>query len=424
MVEQDGRTRSPVKRLGPWMLVRSRFGGWTGVLGILLSGLALGGISSCATGPWAEELERSLSADPRYTEEGEDAQAPRDGGPGESAPLTAETWVAIAAQVGMAWTQQAGTSVATSVATSMAAGWAGSPETLVDLEDAPLDLQPYLQDMAQLGILTPGRASPPPDDPAEEQDGSTTAPSAPPTPPRFQPNQAITRREFARWLVATNNALFRDRPSDRLRLAAPSAPPVFQDVPPGDPDFVIIQGLAEAGLIPSPLSGDGTDETFRPDDPLTRETALRWKVPLDLRQALPQASVDAVEQTWGFQDAAQIDPEALPAVLADDQNGEQANVRRAFGFTTLLQPQRSLTRAEAAAMLWFMGTQTEGRSAQDALRHRDRSTSDPDQPDREPDGEPEEEQAAAPDEERNRNEVGRALGDWIRGDRLNASPVI
>jgi hypothetical protein len=63
-----------------------------------------------------------------------------------------------------------------------------------------------------------------------------------------------------------------------------------------------------------------------------------WKVPLDTRQALPSASVDAVKQTWGFQDAAKVEPRALRAVLADFQNGESANIRRMLGYTTLFQP--------------------------------------------------------------------------------------
>lgn len=212
-----------------------------------------------------------------------------------------------------------------------------------DLSQAPAELQSYIADLAQLGVLNVGANA-----------------------SQFKPNQVITRREYARWLVATNNRLFRDQPAEQIRLASGSAQPAFQDVPTSDRDFGAIQGLAEAGLIPSPLSGDSTTVTFRPDAPLTRENLIAWKVPIDNRQNLPTASIDAVKQTWAFQDVSRIDPGALRAVLADFQNGDQANIRRAFGYTKLFQPKKTVSRAEAAAVLWFFGTQGEGVSAQDA----------------------------------------------------------
>jgi hypothetical protein len=114
------------------------------------------------------------------------------------------------------------------------------------------------------------------------------------------------------------------------------------------------------------LSGDQSIATFNPDAPVTREQLILWKIPLDTRQALPTTSIEAVQQTWGFQDAARIDPLALRAVATDFQNGSLANIRRVFGFTTLLQPQRPVTRAEAIATLWYFGAQGRGISAKDA----------------------------------------------------------
>ncbi len=134
-----------------------------------------------------------------------------------------------------------------------------------------------------------------------------------------------------------------------------------------DVDFPVIQGLAETGLIPSPLSGDSTAVLFQPDAPLTREQLILWKIPLDTRQALPAANLEAVKQTWGFQDTGKIDPKALRAVLADFQNGEQSNIRRVFGYTTLFQPKKPVSRAEAAAALGYFGTLGEGVSASEAL---------------------------------------------------------
>lgn len=225
--------------------------------------------------------------------------------------------------------------------------------SLSDLDKAPKQLQPYLRDLTQLGILAPSGGT-------KETGSQTTA--------QFNPQKIISRREYVRWLVETNNRLFANRPAQQIRLASDTSQPAFQDVPRTDPDFEAIQGLAEAGILPSSLSGDSTIVNFRPDAPLTRESLLLWKVPIDTRQPLPTATIDGVKQTWGFQDAARIEPRALRAVLADYQNGDLSNIRRAFGYTTLFQPKKQVTRAEAAAALWYIGFQGEGQSAQDLLK--------------------------------------------------------
>ena len=231
-------------------------------------------------------------------------------------------------------------------------------QVFADINNAPKELQSYITDLAQLGVLTPN--------PAAKTNPSNTS-------NEFAPNKIISRRDYASWLVATNNRMFANNPAKQIRLANSSSQPAFQDVPPSHPDFGAIQGLAEAGLIPSPLSGDSTAVLFRPGAPLTREQMILWKVPLDIRQSLPNASVDAVKQTWGFQDVGKIDPKALRAVLADHQNADVSNIRRVFGFTTLFQPKRPVTRAEAAATLWYFGTQGEGISAKEALQLKPQS---------------------------------------------------
>jgi S-layer homology domain len=222
-----------------------------------------------------------------------------------------------------------------------------------DLNKVPPELRRYIQDLAALGVL-----------PLQSNANKTNSP----TTNLFEPGKTITRREYARWLVAANNAMHANNPAKQIRLASESSQPAFSDLPKTNPDFPVIQGLAEAGLIPSPLSGDSTEVLFRPDAPLTREQLILWKLPLDTRQALPAANLEAVKQTWGFQDVGKIDPKALRAVLADFQNGEQSNIRRVFGYTTLFQPKKPVTRAEAAAALWYFGTQGDGISASDALK--------------------------------------------------------
>ncbi|MEH2437390.1 MAG: S-layer homology domain-containing protein [Nostoc sp.] len=223
-----------------------------------------------------------------------------------------------------------------------------------DLNKAPQEWRQHIQDLAALGVLSL--------EPKTAKSNSTT------TSNQFEPSKIITHREYARWLIAANNAIYTSNPAKQIRLASESTQPVFSDVSAKDPDFPVIQGLAEAGLIPSPLSGDSTVVLFRPDAPLTREQLLLWKLPLDSRQALPSANLDTVKQTWGFQDAARIDPKALRAVLADYQNGEQSNIRRVFGYTTLFQPKKPVTRAEAAIALSYFGSQGEGVSATEALK--------------------------------------------------------
>ncbi len=216
----------------------------------------------------------------------------------------------------------------------------------------PQQLRQYVADLTQLEVLKVRSAK------SANLETGTTLP---------KPNKIVTRREYARWLVAANNQIYASRQAKQIRLAVDSSEPAFSDIPKTDPDFSAIQGLAEAGLIPSSLSGETKDVKFRPDAPLTRETMILWKVPLDTRQVLPTANIDGVKEKWGFQDASKIDSQASRAILADFNNGDLANIRRVFGFTTLFQPKKSVTRAEAAASLWYFGIQDQGLSAKDAV---------------------------------------------------------
>lgn len=257
--------------------------------------------------------------------------------------------------------------------------------TYTDLGKAPEELQPYLTDLLNLDLLKVRSPTAKPANPAAASNSSSSSstagaaaaagassaekstPAPPPKPDEFRPNQAVTRREYARWLIATNNRFYASQSNRKIRAGVTSSPPVFQDVSAKDPDFAAIQGLAEAGIIPSPLTGSSTTLTFRPDAPLTRQDMLLWKVPLDTRQPLPQATSAAVAEAWSFQDAGKIEPRALQAVLADYQNGDFSNIRRAFSYTTLFQPSKAATRAETAAVLWRFGNSTEGITAQDVL---------------------------------------------------------
>ncbi len=311
---------------------------------LIVSGLGLLLVTGCA----GSSLQESLKADPQLQNRpvlsGQEPEMPA-----ASTPTVTET-PAEARPATSLGSDTPGTSISPGISNATAL-----------LDEVPEDLRPYVQDWLTLGIV----------DKADSQTASSVVK------PDFKPNQVITRGEFAHWLLTANNEFYQDVPSKRIRPATASTTPVFQDVPASHPYFADIQGLAEAGIIPSAKTGNATAVTFRPDAPLTRETLVLWKVPLDTRATLPTASVEAVTAAWGFQDAAKIEPLALRAVLVDQQTGDFANIRRAFGFTTLFQPQKGVTQAEAAAALWRFGTQTEGISAADLLNQPPSSANPP-----------------------------------------------
>lgn len=234
-----------------------------------------------------------------------------------------------------------------------------SPVLKKALKDVPSGLRPYVSDLSKLGVFQPQQ-------PQNQKNRDATTPLT-------EPQNVVTRRIYAQWLVNANNEIFTNNPAKQIRLSGPNETPVFEDVPKTDPDFTVIQGLAEAGLIPSPLSGDINVVKFRPDEPLTREDLILWKVPLDLRKTLPEATVEQVKSAWDFQDTSKIDPAALRAVLADSRNGDFSNIRRVFGYTRLFRPDKTVSRAEAAAALWYFGDQKEGMSAQKALQAKRQS---------------------------------------------------
>jgi hypothetical protein len=225
-----------------------------------------------------------------------------------------------------------------------------NPSSFNDIESLPEPIKTHIQDLSKLGVLT----------------GNNN---------QFNPNNPITRREFARWLLQANNAIYGGVAGKQIRLATANSTPTFSDVKTNDPDYNYIQGLAEAGLIPSPLTGNSSALLFRPNASLTREDLIAWKVPLDMRKALPSATLDTIKNTWGFQDTNKINPQVVRALYADFQNGDQANIRRVFGFTTLFQPQKTVTRAEAATALWYLGFQGDGLSAADALQGQNSQSS-------------------------------------------------
>lgn len=220
-----------------------------------------------------------------------------------------------------------------------------SAQTFDDLSEIPDNFQQYINDLNELGIFT-------------NNDIIDN---------KFKANEPIKKRDFVRWLVQTNNKIYAEDTTKQIRLDSQSSELAFRDILPTDPDFKYIQALAETGIILSPLTGENQPDLFKPDQPLTREELILWKVPFDQRQALPKADLKLIEESWGFQDTAKINPQILSALYADFQNTKYSNLKRVFNFTKLFQPQKTVTRAEAVASLWYFGTENEGISVKDYL---------------------------------------------------------
>ena len=302
---------------------------------------------------WQDIQEATQNADIVLTAKTQELQASISILNGLS-PQQASTGAAIAqpteTQFAIAYQRKANPNNPTATSPSSAA----DTSMVINTAQLPVTLRSYIEEVLQLNVLTP--------DPATKSGANTT-----------DPNQPISRATFARWLVEANNRLYRDRPSRLIRLADASSTPAFQDVPANHPDFAAIQGLAEAGYIPSALSGDSSQKSFRPTAPLTREVMLIWKVPVDRQQILPTVSNEKVKQIWGFRDANKISAPALSAIASDHGNGDLGNIRRLLGATLLFQPQKAITKAEAIASLWFIGIEGDSLSAKDLLRSEQHS---------------------------------------------------
>ncbi|XP_008439253.2 uncharacterized protein LOC103484091 isoform X3 [Cucumis melo] len=176
-----------------------------------------------------------------------------------------------------------------------------------------------------------------------------------------EPSDLCTRREYARWLVSASSALSRNTTSKvyPAMYVENVTELAFDDITPQDPDFASIQGLAEAGLISSKLSrhdiSSSLDEDqgplyFSPESLLSRQDLVSWKMALEKRQ-LPEADRKMLHQVSGFIDTDKIHPDACPAIVADLSVGEQGIIALAFGYTRLFQPDKPVTKAQAAIAL-------------------------------------------------------------------------
>ncbi|GAB6876197.1 S8 family serine peptidase [Thermaerobacter litoralis] len=153
---------------------------------------------------------------------------------------------------------------------------------------------------------------------------------------RFAPNEPVTRHQFAKLLVgAVERATGRplpDRPPDG------SPPPDFPDVNEDDGNLgPYVRKAAVAGFIRGYADG-----TFRPDQPIKRiEAALMVFRALGLAAGAPNPFADVT----GFGAA-----EAGAVFEAGVMKGVPVKVAGSGATVIYFYPQRSITRAEAAAV--------------------------------------------------------------------------
>jgi S-layer homology domain len=204
---------------------------------------------------------------------------------------------------------------------------------------------------------------------------------------KFNPQKAITRAEFVRWLVRANNAIWFDRSEKTIREAE-GGEATFADVPTTHPDFRYIQGVANAGIA---IGFEG--KNFKPDEPLTREQMIAIKIGLDKGgieneildpkkvESSAGDNVTATELAEGvpdWSDRTQIAARFIPAFNSQYyvfwgntreysvREDKFKNVDRTFGSIKAFKPQLSVTRAEAATCLSLIGNHTTDRNEMSA----------------------------------------------------------
>ncbi|KAM7271847.1 hypothetical protein ACFE04_031061 [Oxalis oulophora] len=170
-------------------------------------------------------------------------------------------------------------------------------------------------------------------------------------------DELCTRREYARWLVHINSLLERN-PKYRIVpsiLLSGSIISAFDDVAIGDPDFKHIQALAEAGIIPSKLSGSNMLEgqgnvRFFPESFVSRQDLVNWKAQVEYKVKpgiIEQISTTKVD----YIDMKGISPDASPELFMDMLAGNKSIIRKVFGQVKRFQPNKPSTKAQAAVIL-------------------------------------------------------------------------
>ncbi|PIN01017.1 hypothetical protein CDL12_26481 [Handroanthus impetiginosus] len=176
-------------------------------------------------------------------------------------------------------------------------------------------------------------------------------------------DELCTRREYARWLVRANSQLERSRKHRISSAAALSGSRItaFDDVGVEDPDFEFIQSLAEAGIIRSKLSDEGSGSNpdsvgdkqhvyFSPERFITRQDLVSWKAKLEY-EVKPGINGEMSRKNIGFLDVKEISSDAMLELFVDILSDEKSIIRGVFGQSKRLQPNKPCTKAQAAVAL-------------------------------------------------------------------------
>ncbi|CAB4295546.1 unnamed protein product [Prunus armeniaca] len=175
-------------------------------------------------------------------------------------------------------------------------------------------------------------------------------------------DELCTRREYARWIVRINSSLERNakhRLVPSVSLAG-SAITAFNDVSVEDLDFLSIQALAEAGVIPSKLSQkssnyDGLKDhgniNFSPERFISRQDLIDWKAHLEYDFLPGVIEKISTTTTVGFMDVKEISSEAPAGLYTDMLAEENSILRKVFGQCRRFQPNKPSTKAQAAVAL-------------------------------------------------------------------------
>ncbi|KDP29353.1 hypothetical protein JCGZ_18274 [Jatropha curcas] len=181
-------------------------------------------------------------------------------------------------------------------------------------------------------------------------------------------DELCARREYARWLVCLNSVLERN-PKHRIvpsTLLSGSVVAAFDDVGVEDPDFYSIQALAEAGVIPSKILGTNccSDTSkvdgsffFHPERFISRQDLINWKAQLEY-QFMPGITEQMSKTKVDYMDVKEVSSDASPELLSDMLAGKKSIIRKVFGQSRRFQPNKPVTKAQAAVAL------TSGRMAE------------------------------------------------------------
>ncbi|CAH9114928.1 unnamed protein product [Cuscuta europaea] len=175
--------------------------------------------------------------------------------------------------------------------------------------------------------------------------------------------ELCTRRECARWLVRQSMLLEREMKHkiDSSIALAGSTVAAFNDIDIEDPDFFVIQSLAESGIIPSKLSLEKFPSApydsighngvnFFPDRYVSRQDLISWKAKLEY-DIIPEIDEEMSRRKIGFLDVRDISSQVLVDLFVDIQANERSIARNVFGQGNRFQPNKPCTKGQVAVAL-------------------------------------------------------------------------